>query len=247
MNDDAFRAAVESAETYKAAAIAVGEHYCAVYARAKKLGVVPKSVAPRKPRARRSGLPAPQSQPLLPRPRPQLPPLAPIIQLRDPAPEPTRPVLSPWIPMPDGIAEKADVVSIRIDQRGRVRAAISEQSDGCATWVVRDVTGAVVGKIGLRIGIHPGQARREAEEGVDEVLVKLGWLPADRAVPVEPCAMPAPACTPKGPDRSPDMLGALCVAFGAAAEIALPAGWTEEDFVKVARWCFRREQKGRAA
>lgn len=245
MTDDTFRATIEAAESYKAAAAAIGEPYGAVYARARKLGVRPKNVEARAPRRERT--PAPQSLPPLPRPAPRPGAHERLLHdpTRKPAPEPTPPVLSPWIPMPDSIAAKADVVAVRIDQKGRVRAAIQDVRDGWCTWVIRDVTGAVVGKLGLRGGLTDADAVRQAKEGADAALVELDWLPANHNAPTAPCAAPAPVCTPKEPNRSPDMLGALRVACGAAAEIALIAD--EDNFAKLARWCFRREQKEHAA
>lgn len=228
MDDAAFRAAIETADTYKAAADAVGLPYSAVYDRAKKLDAKPKRVAARKERAR---------------PAPRVPPP---VTIREPAPEATPPRLSAWIPLPDGIAAKSGTVRVRIEQTGRVRAAICNVHDGWGHWEIYDVTGARVGKFGLRGGQTDEQAVRNLETGADEALKAHGWLP-DTAPAVLPCDVPTSLCergAPPGTDRR-HLLGALCVAFGAAAEIAIRSDFGEDDFAKVARWCYQREARGR--
>lgn len=228
MTDDDFRAAVESADTYKAAATVLDWPYSAVYDRAKRLGAKPRRVAARKERER---------------PAPYVPPL---VALREPAPEATPPRLSAWIPLPNGVAAKSGTARVRIEQTGRVRAAICDIHDGWGHWEIYDVTGERVGKFGLRGGQTDEQAIRELEIGADEVLMAYGWLPAT-APAVLPCDASTPMCergAPPGTDRR-HLLGALCVAFGAAAEIAIRSDFGEDDFVKVARWCYQREARER--
>lgn len=244
--DETFRAAVEGAATYKAAALALRLPYGFVYARSQKLGCRPKAVAEKlaKKEARRSS--RSQVQPFKPPPTPTGWPIDPS---RPPAPEPTPPVLSPWIapgsvPMPTGDGAprvREDVVAVRVDQAGRVRATVADLRDGWASWAIYDVLGRVVGKLGLRGGIRPGEGRRQAEEGADEALVRLGWLPSLHAPPASPCDAPAPVCTTEAPPSLPPGGEALRVALGAAAVIAVPRGWTEETFVQLAQLVFRHE------
>lgn len=170
---------------------------------------------------------------------------------RKPAPEPTRPVLSPWIAPTEGT--KPSAVLVRLDQAGRVRAAIDDlPGRGWCGWVIRDVTGAVVGKIGMTSGMRDGEpstadARLKAEQGADEALVKLGWLLAGHVVPMMQCARAAPACSAKTVDRPSDMTDTLRAALATAAEVARSAGWSEQDFAALAARCFRKDPEAQAA
>lgn len=193
MDDDAIRAAVEAADTYTAAAIALGMPYNKLYVAAHRLRVKPLLAIAKEARRRPEPAPAP---PLLP-------------VLRQPAPEPTPPRLSPWIPMPESIASKSSVVAVRIDQEGRVRAEVSDLRDGWCCWAVRDITGKVVGKLGMVGGQVSTEARTKAERDADVRLVDLGWLPSDHAVPREPCAMVAPMCSRNRPPVVEDPLVVL--------------------------------------
>ena len=179
MTDDAIRAAVESADTYQAAAVALGMQYPKLYAAARKLGVKPKSVAAKKERL----LPAPV----------ELLPIA-SFEPRVPAPEPEPPRLSPWVPLPDGIVAKTGTTSVRLDQRGRVRAIVCDVKECWASWILYDGTGARVGKIGLRGGESDTDAERACRDGADLALEALGWLRPGHAFS-EPCAVPTPACS----------------------------------------------------
>lgn len=234
MTDDEFRTILAAANTYKEAAAALELPYSAVYDRSRKLGVFPKRVAEK--RARRAA--APQA------PRP---PSTSSFALREPVSEQTLPILSAWRSA-EGIAVRDGVVRVRLDQSGRVRAEVHDDGNDWASWTIRDAAGHTVGKIGLRGGLYPGQAIRECEDGADEDLVSRRWLHPGQRVPLMlPCDTAAATCSPDGPRITPDMIGALCVVFLAGSDIAIPAGWSEEQFVKLARWCFQRETKAREA
>jgi len=155
------RSTVEAADTYQAAARSLGMPYQDLYRAARKLGAVPRLVAARKARPRAVlALPAQPAPP------------------RAPAPEAAPPTLSQWIYLRSGpVIVRSNVVAIRIDEAGRTRAEVRDLGDECMGWVIRDVTGQMVGKVGLRIGLWEGQAIEEAKAGADEALIELGWLP----------------------------------------------------------------------
>lgn len=150
-------AAVRAADTYQAAAEALGLSYGAVYRAARKIGARPRLLgSPARPCG-----PSRHRLNLLPQEAP--PPPA------RPAPPAT---LSAWLPLTI-VVGKHPVIAIRIDEAGRVRAAIADLGDGWCSWTIRDAAGAKVGKVGLR------GSRQEAEAGADEALFALRWL--DRA------------------------------------------------------------------
>lgn len=148
---------------------------------------------------------------------------------------------------------KPNLVLVRVDQAGRVRAEIDDLSGrGWCGWAIRDVTNVVVGKIGLTSGMRDGEpstaeARLKAEEGADAALVKLGWLPVGHIIPMAPCDVAAPACSTKAAEQPVGMANTLRGALAAAADAARAAGWTAEDFAALAVMCFRKDAEEQAA
>lgn len=181
-SDDALRTAVTSSRTFTEAAKRLGLPYEEVYRRAKKLRARTLTEAEREKRREDSRAAYKPSS---------------LLDVREPVPESEPVRLSAWIePSEEHRASyKANVVLVRVDQHGRVRAQIMDRGEHFVAWCVRDSTGTVVGKMGLCPAISYEKAVQLGKEGADAALLQYGWLRHRRETP-HACTTSTALCTP---------------------------------------------------
>lgn len=184
-SDTELREAVASSRTYTEAAKKLQLPYAEVYRRARKLHVKP--IVMMLAESRRAAARAAHVPPVH-----ELNP-----SLRTPVPEPEPVRLSRWADARCllGITVKPDVVFVRLDQKNRVRAEVCARSKDFVSWVVRDSTEAVVGKIGLCPAINYEDALQMAKDGADAALMGYGWLRRPQTTP-NACTTPTVVCAP---------------------------------------------------